>query len=116
MMGTSLVEKHVKTKKPLLLFVDRYGDVDGVTTKDHDSDLEDRSDVIMELLDSANNAGPYFQICTVVEGVIQTPNGDIILIDDLPAALADAQSDRKRFYDERAEVYGDNAYPRQNSY
>ena len=108
-MKLSEVEKYVETKEPLMLFVDRHGGVDGVSLRHGQFDNE--TDVFQRLLEMANHAGPYFEICTVINGVIQDQAGDMISTDDLPALLKNAEAERVRFYSEREQVYGASAWP-----
>ena len=108
-MKLSEVERYVETKQPLMLFVDRYGDIDGVTLRHGQFDNENHA--FEELLEIAGHSGPYFQICTVINGVIQDQAGDLISTDDLPALLKNAEAERIRFYSEREQVYGESAWP-----
>lgn len=109
------VSRHVESKKPLLMFVDRHGDVDGVTLDRDEIDQQDLDEqgVYFRLMEEATfSRKPYFQICTVVGGVIRDQGGDAIELDDLPAALNTAEKERIRFYTEREEMYGAGAWPR----
>ncbi len=112
-----LVERYVDMKEPAMLFINRQGDIDSVSLRpgQHDSD-DDGRDIVMELLEHAGCSRPYFQICTVIDGVIQDQEGDVITIDDLQAAVRSAEQERIRFYSEREEIYGESAWPHQYAY
>ena len=56
-----VVKTQIETKKPLLLFINRTGDVDSVTAPTGD-------EVMIDLAEKAGN--PYFEICTVINGTV----------------------------------------------
>ena len=85
------------------------GIIDGVTLRH--GQLDSETDVFQQLLEIAGHSRPYFEVCTVINGVIQDQAGDIISTDDLPALLKNAEAERIRFYSEREQVYGESAWP-----
>jgi hypothetical protein len=51
-------------------------------------------------------------ICMVIDGVITDHAGHVISLDELPAALANAEAKRQRVYSERAETFAESAWPK----
>jgi hypothetical protein len=107
-----VVKTHIETKQPLLLFINRTGDIDSVTVPTTERD-EYGDEVMIEL---ATRAGrPHFEICTVIDGAASAI-GNFISLDNLPTGLAEAvanaEAERVRFYSERAEEYGEDAWPK----
>jgi hypothetical protein len=102
------IERAVSGNDATLFFLDRHGDFDAVAIREG---LYDEDSVYSELLTEANHQRPCFQICTVVNGVALDNSGEPFDFDDVPVAVKDAEDERIRFYSEREQVYGVNAWP-----
>lgn len=107
-----MIEQHIDSNEPLLLFINRNGDLDRVTVSSEKfSDEDDISAVFYELTESATSDRPHFPICTVVNGLIQDNGGQVISLEHLPEAIVEAEQERIRFYSEREAEYGASAWP-----
>ena len=113
-MKLDLVAKHVESKLPLLVFLDRNGEVDSATLNQDELDF-DTDNISWRLHKEAGCLSyPYFEICSVLDGVIWS-GGDEITIDELPLAVKEAEAERERFYVEREQEYGASVWPMQVS-
>ena len=96
------------TKCAHLIFLDRLGYVDYVSYMDEVDEFP-----TVELLERAGK--PHFEICSVRPSTGECFVGDNWITDMtdeiLSEAVAAADAERTRFYTERAEVYGESAYP-----
>lgn len=94
---------------PTIFFITRLGELASISLKKEHAEDEE---VFVRLHERAGN--PHFEICTVVNGVVHG-RSDVIKTDEetLNHAIEDAEAERKRFYSERIETYGDAALPRQ---
>lgn len=107
------VQNAIQTKTTTMFFVDRHGEIDQVTVTGRSAQEDEWP---LHLI--ARISTPYFEICTVgpdgngkiklFEGVISRD----ISVNDLLEAEQAAQAERVRFYSERAEQYGDSAWPK----
>jgi hypothetical protein len=100
------LEKAIQEKQPLNLWVNKHGDLIGVTFEHAGSDEA----ACIRLTQDAP-LGPSFPVCIVVRGRLLTNDGDPMSIADLPKAIKAAEAERVRFYTEREKEFGPSAWP-----
>ena len=94
-----------------MIFLNRYSDIDYVSTTDDGSDIDTD-----ELAMRAGN--PYWEICTVRPNQNEIIiNNDFFAFEDvteelLANAVAEAVATRIWFYEEREKLYGASAWPK----
>jgi|HubBroStandDraft_5_1064220.scaffolds.fasta_scaffold31968_4 hypothetical protein len=104
-----LIELALKSGEPTLFFINKQGDEDSISLRREDADDEE---VFVHVSEQAPT--PNFQICTVVKERVLDSNGELLDVNDEPAlaeAIQNAEDERIRFYSERAEVFGETAWP-----
>lgn len=107
------VQQALGSGKPTIFFVNRLGENDSLSLRE---DYTSDEDIFVALQVQARYGGPYFEICSVVNGKVQASliaTSDIGLDEEkLTRAVKAAQEERTRFYTEREERFGKAAWPR----
>ena len=88
------LEKAMQEKKPLNLWINKYGEVFGTSLQQAGTDEA----IFIRLAEESDN--PSFPVCVAVRGRLLTNDGDPMSIADLPKAIKAAE-ERVRFYTER---------------
>jgi hypothetical protein len=99
------LEKAIEEKKPLNLWINKYGKVVGATLQQPEKTEEA---TFIRLAEEAPSI-PSFPVCVAVRGRLLTNEGDPMVIADLPKAIKAAESERARFYTEREKEFGPSA-------
>jgi hypothetical protein len=104
------LEKAISERKPVGLWLNKYGEQITVTLDPGESDESDVIDLGLEMSGS-KMSGPSFPVCIAIRGRLVSDDGDPMSIADLGRAIKAAEAERIRFYTERAEAFGPSAWP-----